>query len=345
MLIETERVGLRPLTLGDLDDVLEIRADFDVVRFVGPLDRDQASDWLLGVERAWAEAGYGRAAIIELATGRFVGQSGLRYWPEFDETEVGWTLRREVWGRGLATEAGHASLRWGFDNLDVPYITAIINPQNARSIAVAQRLGMTVLREDTHFGEPAMIYAMRREDFAPGSGTVDEPVRIVPYDAAWPERFEQERAALASAIAGQVAGGIHHVGSTAVPGLASKPVIDILVGVRDLESSRSCFDRLRELGYVYAPYRSSEMHWFCKPDPSRRTHHLHLVPVDSTRFREELAFRDYLRAHRDVANDYGALKQELAHEFRNDREAYTHAKTDFINAVLACALDKHEPPA
>lgn len=169
MLIETKRVQLRPLTLADLDDVLEMRADLDVVRFLGPLDRDQAKEWLLGVDRAWAEAGYGRAAIIDRATGRLVGHSGLRYWPEFDETEVGWTLRRDVWGRGLATEAGHASLRWGFENLDVPYITAIINPQNTRSIAVAQRLGMTPLRADTHFGEPATIYAMRREDFRPAT--------------------------------------------------------------------------------------------------------------------------------------------------------------------------------
>jgi len=166
-------------------------------------------------------------------------------------------------------------------------------------------------------------------------------VRIVPYDPAWPERFEEERARLASAIADQVV-GIHHVGSTAVPGLEAKPVIDILVGVRDLDSSRSCFDRLRELGYVYAPYRIDEMHWFCKPGPSRRTHHLHLVPVDSARFREELAFRDYLRAHRDVANEYGALKRKLAQEFRTDREAYTAAKTEFVRAVLARALGELE---
>jgi GrpB-like predicted nucleotidyltransferase (UPF0157 family) len=120
-----------------------------------------------------------------------------------------------------------------------------------------------------------------------------------PYDPAWPERFEEERATLGCAIADQVVGGIHHVGSTAVAGLEAKPVIDILVGVRDLAGSRACFDRLRDLVYVYATYRSAEMHWFCKPDPSRRTHHLHLVPVDSSRFRGELAFRVYLRAHRE----------------------------------------------
>jgi GrpB-like predicted nucleotidyltransferase (UPF0157 family) len=162
----------------------------------------------------------------------------------------------------------------------------------------------------------------------------DEPIRIVPYDPMWPERFEQERAALEGAIGEWVDGGIHHVGSTAVPGLAGKPVIDILAGVRSLEESRPCLGKLAELEYLYFPYRSEEMHWFCKPNPNRRTHHLHLVPTDAKRFRDELAFRDYLRAHGDVAEEYGDLKRRLAREVGDDREAYTEAKGEFIRAVV-----------
>jgi GrpB-like predicted nucleotidyltransferase (UPF0157 family) len=174
-----------------------------------------------------------------------------------------------------------------------------------------------------------------------GAGaTSDEPVRIAPYDPAWPERFEEEREALSAAIDYWVTGGIHHVGSTSVPGLGSKPVIDILVGVRDLEESRSCFDRLGDLEYMYAPYRSEEMHWFCKPNPSRRTHHLHLVPAGSSRFHDELAFRDYLRTHSEVAKEYGALKRRLAKKFRHDREAYTDAKTEFILATVQRAIEQ-----
>lgn len=169
----------------------------------------------------------------------------------------------------------------------------------------------------------------------------DEPIRIVPYDPTWPERFERERALLEDTIGDwMVDGSVHHVGSTAVPGLAAKPVIDILAGVSSLEESRACFGRLGEIGYVYFPYRSEEMHWFCKPNPSRRTHHLHLIPTGGERFRDELAFRDYLRAHKDVAEEYGALKRRLAEEFRNDREAYTEAKTEFIGATLVRAFDQ-----
>lgn len=162
----------------------------------------------------------------------------------------------------------------------------------------------------------------------------DEPIRIGPYNPDWPARFEQERAALAAAIEPWIADGIHHVGSTAVPGLDAKPIVDILVGVRDLEESRECFEPLARLDYMYAPFLSDQMHWFCKPHPSRRTHHLHLVPAGSRHYLDELAFRDRLRADRKTAEEYAALKRALASRFGQDREAYTDAKSEFIHRVL-----------
>jgi GrpB-like predicted nucleotidyltransferase (UPF0157 family) len=164
--------------------------------------------------------------------------------------------------------------------------------------------------------------------------SADEPIRIVTYDPAWPARFEEERGKLEEAIGPWIADGIHHVGSTAVPGLAAKSIIDILVGIEDLESSRACFDPLAGLGYLYAPYRVEEMYWFCKPDPSHRTHHLHLVPVGSRRYEEELAFRDRLRADPTLAAEYADLKRDLAARFTHDREGYTDAKSEFIRRAL-----------
>jgi len=163
----------------------------------------------------------------------------------------------------------------------------------------------------------------------------DERVSIVAYDAAWPARFDEERSTLEGAVGEWVAGGIHHVGSTAVPGLEAKPVIDILVGVGDLESSRGCLGVLEGLGYLYAPYRRDEMHWLCKPSPSHRTHHLHLVPAGSRRFRDELEFRDRLREDSELASRYGALKRRLADQWGHDRERYTAAKAELIEAALA----------
>jgi GrpB-like predicted nucleotidyltransferase (UPF0157 family) len=164
-------------------------------------------------------------------------------------------------------------------------------------------------------------------------------VAVTPYDLSWPRHFTAEKRLLEESIGQWETGGIHHVGSTAVPGLVAKPVIDILVGVRDLGSSRASFRPLAALCYKYAPYRVEEMHWFCKPDPEYRTHHLHLVPTGSPRYRAQLAFRDLLRGRPELAAKYAGLKEELAGKFRHDREGYTRAKGAFIEAALTEAID------
>ena len=166
-------------------------------------------------------------------------------------------------------------------------------------------------------------------------------IHIVPYDASWPARFEEERKALAHAIGDYVIGTIEHIGSTAVPGLAAKPVIDIMVGVESLDASRPVLSMLDALEYCYFPYRPDEEHWFCKPSPQFRTHHLHLVPFGGRSWIERVAFRDYLRTHADAAAGYESLKRQLADRYRFDREAYTDAKEPFIRRTLALALDGH----
>ena len=166
----------------------------------------------------------------------------------------------------------------------------------------------------------------------------DEMVNLSDYDAAWPAMFESERARLAEALAPWLEGPVEHVGSTAVPGLMAKPIIDIMAGVLDLEASRPAIDALVKLDYYYSAYKPEVMHWFCRPHFSHRTHHLHLVPFESPLWHERLAFRDHLRRHADVADEYSALKRELARRFRNDREAYTRAKNPFVARVCAQEL-------
>jgi GrpB-like predicted nucleotidyltransferase (UPF0157 family) len=157
---------------------------------------------------------------------------------------------------------------------------------------------------------------------------------IEPYQPGWPVAFEAERRLLEPVIGEYVVGGIHHVGSTAVPNLPAKPIIDILVGIHDLDTARPCIDLVARLGYVYGPCPTYELHWFCKPDPGRRTHHLYLVPVGSPLYRDELKFRDYLREHRDSRDEYARLKRSLAVKFRRDCEGYIEGKTEFVRDVL-----------
>lgn len=162
----------------------------------------------------------------------------------------------------------------------------------------------------------------------------EERIYLRPYDSAWPRRFEDERERLESVLRPWLAGSIEHIGSTAIAGLAAKPVIDIMAGVRDLPSSLAAREALVSLDYVYFPYRADVMHWFCKPSPARRTHHLHLVPVGSELWEERLLFRDYLRAEPAAAAAYGELKAALAVTHAWDREAYTDAKGPFVRSIL-----------
>ncbi|MEA2423934.1 MAG: hypothetical protein QOH13_344 [Thermoleophilaceae bacterium] len=164
-MIDTARLLLRRVTTEDLDELVAIHAEPEVVRFMGEFDRVKASEWLEQNQRDWDDRGYGRLAIADRATGRFLGRSGLKYWPQFEETEVGWLLRPDVWGHGFATEAAAACAEWGFRNFGLPHLTAMIRPDNNRSIGVAERLGMSPLREDVLLGEPVVVYSINHEDY------------------------------------------------------------------------------------------------------------------------------------------------------------------------------------
>jgi GrpB-like predicted nucleotidyltransferase (UPF0157 family) len=167
-------------------------------------------------------------------------------------------------------------------------------------------------------------------------------IRVVPYDESWPRVFEKERIILERLLARWLVGPVEHVGSTAVPGLAAKPVIDIMAGVQDLEESRPAIPTLSTRGYVYTPFQAEEKHWFYKPStvPSTafHTHHLYLVPFGNRHWHERLAFRDFLRRDSITAREYAELKQWLAEQFEFDRKAYTEAKKPFIQRILKLAL-------
>ena len=172
------------------------------------------------------------------------------------------------------------------------------------------------------------------ESLVPLALQADAPIRLEPYSAEWPAMFEVERRLLAGVLAPWLVGPIEHVGSTAVPGLAAKPVIDIMAPVESLDVSRPALIALEPLQYCYAPYREEVMHWLCKPGPAARTHHLHLVPFGSELWRDRISFRDLLRINPDIAAEYLRLKRRLAAEYPNDRERYTREKTPFIEKVL-----------
>jgi len=164
---------------------------------------------------------------------------------------------------------------------------------------------------------------------------INEPVVLRAYDPHWPGMFEAERERLLSLFPHDFI-AIEHIGSTAVPGLAAKPVIDILAGVASMDAARALVAPLCKQGYTTSAEFNATLadrQWLMRWADGRRTHHLHLVVHDGPVWKQRLRFRDALRADPALAWNYAALKTELAAKHPTDREAYTEAKAVFVRAV------------
>lgn len=169
---------------------------------------------------------------------------------------------------------------------------------------------------------------------------IREEILIAPYDPSWPQLYESEAVFLQRILPKSIVIKIEHFGSTAVPGLAAKPIIDMLVEVSSLaETQEQIVPILEAAGYDYF-WRtdvSPAYAWFIKRDSQgKRTHHIHMVEADSKLW-ERLYFRDYLKEFPEEAKHYAALKQSLAEKFPHDRMAYTAAKTEYVVALTGRA--------
>jgi GrpB-like predicted nucleotidyltransferase (UPF0157 family) len=169
-----------------------------------------------------------------------------------------------------------------------------------------------------------------------------EDVAVVPYDPRWPELFRREKEHLLSCLPADLVRRVEHFGSTAVPGLAAKPVIDMLVEVADLGQTKARIAPVLEAqgyDYFWRPTRGEDgppfYAWFIRREPGSgtRTHHIHMVEAGFREHWDRLLFRDYLIAQPQVAWEYQGLKLCLAAAFPNDRAAYTEGKTEFVVRV------------
>jgi GrpB-like predicted nucleotidyltransferase (UPF0157 family) len=161
---------------------------------------------------------------------------------------------------------------------------------------------------------------------------IREEISLVPYDPEWPNLFQSEREFLNRTLPKSLIGRIEHFGSTAVPGLLAKPIIDILVEVSSLAETRERIVPLLEAqGYDYF-WRldcTPSYAWFIKRKEGRRTHHIHMVEPNSVLW-ERLYFRDYLKEFADEARRYADLKQSLATKYARDRVSYSEGKSEYV---------------
>jgi GrpB-like predicted nucleotidyltransferase (UPF0157 family) len=170
-----------------------------------------------------------------------------------------------------------------------------------------------------------------------------ERAEVSEYSVRWADRADVERARLAALLAPWLVDGVEHIGSTAVPGLAAKPIVDVMASVTDLDLVvAQASGGLVADGWCYVPPALDGRPWrrfFVKPDASgvRREAHLHLIEAGHPRWGAQLAFRDALRRDPGLAREYAELKRRLATAHGHDREAYTEGKAEFVNLVLNSA--------
>jgi len=200
--------------------------------------------------------------------------------------------------------------------------------------------------EDPFGRRPRKAYDSLSQEMDPqeklyGNATLGLPrgeVRLLPYQAQWCVIYAAEEARLKTAIGSYIL-DIQHIGSTSIPGMAAKPIIDIGVALESYQIGFDCVKPLEAIGYIYKGENEIPgRHYFNYREPS--IIHLHMYAATHPEWQAHLLFRDYLRRHVDTARQYASLKQQLAERYRYERERYTHAKSEFIQKVIVLAQEE-----
>lgn len=333
--LESNRLILRAPEPSDLHDILDLRQDSDVMQFVGQgrvETQAEVEQFLQAAIPYQNKHGFGFCSVFEKDTGEFVGQAGL-FHLGFDDTqndiEIAYRLKQKFWGKGYATELAEALIQWGFTHLNVEKLVALVWPGNVRSQHVLEKAGL-IYQRLIHFRNREVLYFEIYKS---------DQISIENYNPLWPQMAKNEIAQLREIFPFDQILDIQHVGSTAIPNMRAKPIIDIQIAAKSLPDIKEiAINALVKLNYIY---------WAENPDPNRmffvkdmppfgkqRTVHLHIYEITNPHWIEKIKFRDYLLAHPDDAKAYEQLKIDLAKQYRHNREKYTLGKTEFIQNMI-----------
>ncbi len=334
--LETKRLILKAPELTDLDKLVALRSDHEVMKYTGEggaQTKEQVQDYLNFALSYQKKHDMGFYLVFEKESGNFIGEAGL-FHLLFDDTqseiEIGYHLHKKYWSKGYATEITKALVHWGFQHLLINKIVASAYPDQLASRKVLQKSGFDYRgTKQTSDGTELFWYETYKSD----------GIELAPYDDLWPQIAELEIKILRELIPRKHLIDIQHVGSTAIPGMLAKPIIDIQIVVDSLPNiKKAAINTLENIGYIY--WREDpdpEKMFFVKGMPpfgEKRTHHVHIIEPQSKRGQHRIIFRDYLIAHPEAAHEYEQLKIKLSQQYTYDREQYTDAKTQFINKIL-----------
>jgi GrpB-like predicted nucleotidyltransferase (UPF0157 family)/RimJ/RimL family protein N-acetyltransferase len=339
--METKRLTLKAPSLDDLDNLTLLRTTPEVMRYVGDgkIQTKEKIKELLKINIAYYQKhGIGLLCVFEKKDGEFVGLAGLLH-DDFDDSkqdiELGYGLLPQFWNKGYATELVKALVVYGFSTLTLDKLIAVTHPDNVASQKVLKKSGFIDVGQMSWCSiESALGFEVYKSD----------AIELVAYDPSWPEQAKQEIKTLKNVLPEKLLQGIEHIGSTSISGVSAKAIIDIQAVTKDFNKLKPlAIEALKKLNYVFWDENPDAEHLFfvkgMPPYGDKRTHHVHIFNECSPKWKKKLIFRDYLRVHSEVANDYEKLKRNLATQHKYDRELYTQEKGEFVKNVLNKVVD------
>ena len=353
-MLETKRLLLRHWKDEDIPAFAAMNQDPAVMAyFPATLTNNETEQLVTRIRQHFETKGFGLFAIELKSIGAFIGFVGLMT-PSFEAhftpcVEIGWRLAKPYWHQGYATEAARAVLSLAFEKYGLPEVVSFTTMANTPSIRVMEKIGLQHDPRDdfNHPKLPADHPLSRHVLYRLTAKTLRErdTIVITPYHSEWPQQAAAEIIMLKQCLHFPWIVDMQHIGSTAVPGLPAKPIIDLAIGVSDFSKATELISVLQSADYIFWEDNPDKTKLFfvkgMPPFGEQRTHHIHVMPVTHHDWLLRPLFRDYLISHPETKIAYAALKQSLALQCQDDREAYTESKTTFIRKINLKAIESH----
>lgn len=322
----TARLLAEKVTEHDLEKFRLMHTNDDVMRTLGGMrNEEQTLDNLNWNLKQWVDNGFGLWMFYLKDTREWVGRAGLRRVDVggHEEIEVGYAVMPKFWNQGLATEMTQACLEVAFEVVRLDDTVSFTLTTNKASQRIMEKAGFQYERDIIHADLPHVLYRMKNP----------RKVEVVPYDTHWPDFFRQEANCIQKVLGSHLK-EIHHIGSTAIPNMAAKPVIDMILECDDLDEIDLIIEKLATLNY-YNIRRQIIPHlsFFTRRQDKDMSFNLHIHERGSPQIKRHVNFRDYVIQRPEDAKTYEALKIKLAEKFFDDMNSYVFGKDKLVQEI------------
>lgn len=322
----TNRLLAEKVKDSDLDKFIRMHTNSQVMKTLGGLRTEEQTrenlEWNLN---QWKDNGFGLWMFYLKETNEWVGRAGLRRVQVggHEEIELAYALMPKFWQQGLGTEMAKACIEIAFEVIRLDNIVCFTLTTNKASRRIMEIANFTYERDIIHADLPHVLYRMKNP----------RKVEVIPYESRWPDIFKQEANRIQAVLKNHLK-EIYHIGSTAIPNMPAKPVIDMLLVCDNLDEIDLIYEKLSALNYrnlrrQIIPYQS----YFIRRQDNDVAFHLHIHERGSTQINRHVNFRDYVTKHPDDAKKYAALKIHLAKQYPDDINSYVFGKDSLVQEI------------